>query len=231
MTFNNDNYGTDESNLDNHYQGLLNDTRKSMDSSGSDVKDNPHQNNGTAGKNPTGFMSGPLMNWTQILESLDNITSSIENQESDVLNQQVSDQEVENIEDSEKRLLDKLNQIFTPILIMQGFENDVPQKIQEAMEQGSVLTERNIIQFDDATRMAQLISTCAILLQQEKNTEKYQAYQKAARIRNQMKLDMQKEEYDNAKALAQKYLVMVATSNNSSVARSAANNLLPETQH
>ena len=95
----------------------------------------------------------------------------------------------------------------------------------------SVLTEQNIISFDNATRMAQLISKCAILLQQQKNTEQYRMYAKAAAIRNKMKLEMQKTEYDNAKALAQKYLVMVSTKNSSPIARDAANALLPETQH
>ena len=45
-----------------------------------------------------------------------------------------------------------------------------------------------------------------------------------------MKLEIQKDEYDEAKELAQKYLVNVATSNNSSVARNAAQSLLPQTQ-
>ena len=202
---------------------------KTMNSSGDDVKENNKDIKGNS--NPTGFMHGPLMNWTQILESLDEVSTSIMNQDSNVMDQRPENQQIDSSEDMEKKLLDKLNEIFTPILIMQGFENDIPQKIQEAMETASVLTERNIIQFDDATRMSQLIAACAILLQQAKNTEKYQAYQKAAEIRNKMKLDMQKEEYDNAKALAQKYLVMVSTTNNSSIARNAATSLLPETQH
>jgi hypothetical protein len=91
--------------------------------------------------------------------------------------------------------------------------------------------EKNIIKFDDETRMAQLIAVCALLIARKKNSEKYQTYQKAATIKNKMKLEIQKDEYDAAKTLAQKYLVNVSTTNNSSVARDAANKLLPETQH
>jgi len=91
--------------------------------------------------------------------------------------------------------------------------------------------ERNIISFDNKTRMAQLISVCALLIARQKDTEKYQMYKKAAVIKNKMKLEIQKDHYDEAQALAQKFLVKVATTNNSSVARDAANDLLPETQH
>lgn len=129
-------------------------------------------------------------------------------------------------------LLETLNQIFTPILIMQGFEGDVAGKIQEAFsESTSLLLERNLIQFDNATKMAQLISICALLIARQKNTQQYQMYAKAAEIRKAMKLNIQKEEYAAAKALAQKFLVKVSTTNNSSIARQAANELLPETQH
>ena len=136
-----------------------------------------------------------------------------------------------NNSDNNKDLLEELNQIFTPILVMQSLEGNMADKINEAFSEASVLMEKNIIKFDDETRMAQLISICALLIARKKNSEKYQAYQKAATIKNKMKIEIQKDEYDEAKALAQKYLVNVSTTNNSSVARDAANNLLPETQH
>jgi len=56
-------------------------------------------------------------------------------------------------------------------------------------------------------------------------------FKKASEIRNNMKLQIQKNEYAAAQALAQKFLVKVSTTNNSSVARNAANDLLPETNH
>lgn len=132
---------------------------------------------------------------------------------------------------SEDDLLNSLNQIFTPILVMQGFEGDVTKQIQEAFSEASVLLENNIIQFDNSTKMAQLISVCALLIARQKNTDQYQTYKKAAEVRKAMKLDIQKSEYIAAQALAQKFLVKVSTTNNSSVARQAANELLPETQH
>lgn len=165
-------------------------------------------------------------------EAMDAIQDGINASSDDINNQNIENSNTDEIgEDSEKELLDQLNQIFTPILVMQKYEGDMSDKIQESLSEASVLTEQNLIKWDDATRMAQLISTCALLIARQKNTEKYQMYQKAATIRNKMKLDIQKDEYEAAKDLAQKFLVKVSTTNNSSVARDAATDLLPETQH
>ena len=176
-------------------------------------------------------MKGVFMNYTEILESMNSILESIESNEGDIISDPVPSNVSDNNSDSNKDLLEELNQIFTPILVMQSLEGNMADKINEAFSEASVLMEKNIIKFDDETRMAQLISICALLIARKKNSEKYQAYQKAATIKNKMKIEIQKDEYDEAKALAQKYLVNVSTTNNSSVARDAANNLLPETQH
>ena len=93
------------------------------------------------------------------------------------------------------------------------------------------LTEKTMISFDDPDRMAQLQSVCALLIAQKKNTENWQLYKKAAAVKNQSKLNIQKEEYEAAKNLAQRYLIKVSTTNNSAVARDAAKELLPQTQH
>ena len=79
--------------------------------------------------------------------------------------------------------------------------------------------------------MAQLIAICARLIQKQKNTENYQLFAKAHKIKKQADLNMQKDEYDAAKKLAQDYLKKVSVENNSPVARDAANALLPATQH
>jgi hypothetical protein len=79
--------------------------------------------------------------------------------------------------------------------------------------------------------MAQLISVCSLLIARQKNTKEYQMYKKAADIKNNMKLEIQKREYSAASDLAQKFLVKVSTTNNSSIARKSASDLLPETQH
>ncbi len=126
-------------------------------------------------------------------------------------------------------LLDALNQIFTPILVMQGFEGDVIEKIHESCSEANVLMERNIISFDNNSRMAQLLSVCALLIARQKNSPKYQMYKKAMEIAKSTKLEIQKTEYAAAQALAQKFLVKVSTTNGSTVARKSAQDLLPMT--
>lgn len=167
----------------------------------------------------------------KFLENLDTIIKYLKENE-DIMDTSL-DNEFSSVDTnvSNDDLLNQLNQIFTPILIMQGIEGNSADEINKTLSESNLLVERNIIKFDNSTRMAQLISVCAILIQKQKNTEKYQMYKKAITIANSTKLDMQKEELTAAKALAQKYLVAVSTTNNSSVARNAANQLLPETQN
>lgn len=232
--------GLDDNKINSHYDSLVSNNKKSASvSTGEDVKDIPH-NKPSSGNSPTGPMNGNLMTWTKMLESMDMLLESISEiqrfESTDIMGDNINDQPLDAATEpagsvDEQDLLNKLNEIFTPILVMQGFEGDISDKIQEAFEEASLLMERNIISFDSSTRMAQLISVCALLIAQQKNTAKFQMYKKAAAIRNQMKIDIQKDEYDEAKALAQKFLVKVSTTNNSSFARDAANDLLPETQH
>lgn len=177
-----------------------------------------------------------MRSYKEALEKMDEVMDDIQQEDDDIMSDPAEIEPAESEEappeaPSEDGLMDELNQIFTPVLVMQGFETDMSNKIQESFTEASVLLEKNIIKFDNASRMAQLISVCAILLAKQKNTEQYQMFAKACAIRKQIKLDIQKAEYDKAKALAQKYLVQVSTTNNSSVARKAANELLPETNH
>lgn len=179
------------------------------------------------------------MNFKEALDNMEEISSTIKKNtdESELINAELDSNPEPSgdvpisTQGGETELLDSLNQIFTPILVMQGFESDVGDKIQEAFSEASVLMEKNIIQFDNATKMAQLISVCALLIEQQKNTHEYQMYKKAAEIKKAMKINIQKKNYAAAQALAQKFLVKVSTTNNSSIARKAANELLPETQH
>ena len=223
----------DDDKMNSHFKKLLSQYKNTIDSDGEDVKDIPHNTPPTTGTTPTGPMKGNLMNWTQMLESMDDVSNSIDN----INNPNIEDAPIEEPAPvpvatiDEDDLLNELNQIFTPILVMQGFEGDIADQINEAFSEASILMEKNIISFDNKTRMAQLISICALLIAKQKNSEKFQMYKKAAVIKNKMKLDIQKDEYDAAQALAQKFLVKVSTTNNSSVARNAANELLPETQH
>jgi hypothetical protein len=165
------------------------------------------------------------------------ITEALDDVDNDTLDAEVPPElpsetdSAESSGNSEQELLDKLNKVFTPILVMQKYEDDTSDNVKESLSESSLLTEANIVKFDDQTRMAQLIATCALLIAQQKNTDKYQMYAQAAATRNKMKLEIQKDEYDAAKTLAQKYLIKVSTTNNNGDARKAATNLLPETQH
>lgn len=222
----------DDEKMNSRYKSLLNNSLGSAKVGGKDFKDNPHSNPASNGSY-TGPMKGRLMNWTKLLEAMDEVAASATelSDSGSIMDTEIPSDPSDGGGDMEKEILDELNQIFTPVLVMQGFEGDIADKVQEECAEASVLTERNIIKFDDETRMAQLISVCAKLLQKHKNTPAYQTYAKAALLKRQMELQMQNEEYNAAKALAQKYLVKVSMTNNSAVARDAAISLLPETQH
>lgn len=164
-----------------------------------------------------------------ILESIQVLLEEMDDSSCDIMNQCVKEIPSKDVDD--KELMDELNKIFTPVLVSQKFSKDISDHNNEVLAEAGVLTERNIIAFDDETRMSQLISVCALLLAKKKDTENWKIYKKAALLKKQSKINIQKEEYVDAKELAQKYLVMISTTNNSAVVRDAANELLPQTQH
>lgn len=225
--------GIDEDKINKHYQSLNNNNKKSAEASGKDVSDLQHKSSGYSGKY-TGPMKSHLMTWTKILESLEEASDGIDQMYDDISNTSVDPLPGSSnaTDDSDNAsLLDELNRIFTPVLVMQGFEAGMEDQIKEACEQSNVLTEKNIIKFDDQTRMSQLITTCALLIDKQRNTPEYKAYQQAAQTRNKLRLGIVNKNYKEAEILAQQYLVKVSTTNNSPVARDAANDLLPQTQH
>lgn len=223
--------GVDENRLDSKYQSLLANQKKTVESDGEDVKDISHDKPASTGDNKSDSMmsGGNLMSFTKLLESMDEISNSMNELSGDVGNDTIGGDSSSEVNTDE--LVEELNKIFTPVLVMQSMEKDISDKANSEISEATVLTERNMISFDDPSRMAQLRSVCALIIARKKNTEKWQMFQKAANIKNQAKLDIQKEEYDEAENLAQKYLVKVSTTSNSSVARDAANELLPQTQH
>ena len=218
--------------MNNHFKSLLDEQIDSADSDTTEVKDQP-KGVPTDGKTTDGgVMKSPLMTFTKMLEAMSEIEETFDNpadEDSNVLDEPIEDDSPNPLDDSS--LLDKLNSMFTPILISQGIEQDIADHKTKELTEANVMTEKNVIAFDDETRYAQLVATCALLLAQKKNTPQWQMFSKAAMIRNKAKLAIQSEEYNDAKMLAQKYLLMVANTNNSSVARQAANDLLPQTQH
>ena len=216
--------------IDRKYDDLLDQAIDSADADGEDVKEISHDSPGGKSSTPNGVMHSGLMTWTTMLEEMDEIQASADKGSDD--DTAIDDQPIDaNSEIDDKEILDELNKLFTPVLVSQNFENEISQKVNNEISEAGVLTERNIISFDDETRMAQLINVCAKLIAKKKNTNSWQMFQKAAAIKKQASINIQKEEYDLAKTLAQKYLIMVSTTNNSSVARDAANDLLPQTQH
>ena len=123
------------------------------------------------------------------------------------------------------KLIEELNAIYTPIMVTQELDDNVGSRVMEACSADNVLVENNIIQFDDDTRKAQLVSLCALLIARQNDSEKYQAYKQASEVRKTMKLDIQRENHAAAVALANKYLAHVAASSQSSVVRKAAQDL------
>ena len=166
--------GVDDEKMNRHYQSLLANNKKSSDASGTDVKDNPHNKppSGTKSEN-NGPMKGTLMTWTELLESIANVAESIPNA---IANDDMGDTILGSTDEgsgddepaaaptggSDKDLLEELNQIFTPILVMQSIEGDMSDQINEAFSEASVLMEHNMIHFDDESRMAQLVSVCLL---------------------------------------------------------------------
>ena len=218
--------------LNKHYSDLLDDYIDAADTDTTPRKENP-KDKPNGGNTPGGVMHSHLMTWTQMLEAMEDVEASMENPVSegdDIIDSPMEDTS-SNISLDDPEIMNRLDQMFTPILVSQGFEKDIADQKQSEIAEAVTFTEKNIISFDDETRMSQLISVCALLLAQKKNTQNWQMFKKSAAIKKQSKINIQKEEYDDAKTLAQKYLLKVANTNNSSVARQAANDLLPQTQH
>ena len=215
----------DENKINQHYTDLLNQQINSADAAGEDVKEIPH-NKPVEGINKCSMFDGSMMNFTKIMEAFELIESFI-GSDKDAMELMVED----GGEYDEKEVLEELDKIFTPVLVMQNFEKEIADKAQSEMESAKVLTERTVIQFDDESRMAQLIAVCSKLIAKAKNTKAWQMFKQAAELKKKAGLELQKDEYDAAAALAQKYLVNVSSSNPSSVARNAALELLPQTRH
>lgn len=222
MGFKDSDLGTamDELKINTHYLSQLNQNKKSSqcdhDKIESDAK-NLSIHSG-AGED--------MMDFTTILEAMDEILTQVQSNDT---TEDLSSSDVNPMDNSD--LLDKLDRIFTPVLVMQKMEQSIADESNKELADSGTLTEKTMISFDDSDRMAQLQSVCALLIAQKKNTENWQLYKKAAAVKNQSKLNIQKEEYEAAKNLAQKYLIKVSTTNNSAVARDAAKELLPQTQH
>lgn len=211
------------------------------------VQDQPHHSVPNDGISKDSILTGSSFtkDFTDIMESLNDLWDVFQEMELEVINAEDTIDVEDDIPDApsmgnvgvvnppvnQEELFAKLNKIFTPILIMSDAEDEASSSIKESFNKAGLLTERNTIKFDSRARLDQLVSICAILLQQAKNTPEYQAYVKGHKLRKRAKLRMQEIEGQNARDLAQKFLVNVSSVNPSEAARRAATNLLPETQH
>lgn len=223
----------DEDKLNTHYKSLLDEQIDSADSDGTPRLEQPKGNPRDSKTTDGGVMKSPLMTFTKMLEAMDEVETSMESPAEEPDTKDILDEptETEAPVQSDDDLLDTLNKIFTPVLITQGVEQEIADKANTEMTEAAVLTEKNMIAFDDETRMAQLIATCALLIARKKDTANWKLFAKAAAIKTKAKIAIQNEEYDAAKTLAQKYLLQVSNTSNSAVARQAATELLPQTQH
>lgn len=167
-----------------------------------------------------------MSKFKSIMEAMDELSNDIQTMSDDITDMAMEPHKIDY--DS---LVEELNKLFTPVLVTQSMEKDISDQVNIEISEATVLTERNIISFDDPARMAQLIATAAKLIAKQKNSQQWQIFKKASEMKKQSSIAIQKEEYDEAKILAEKYLIKVSTTNNSSVARDAANTLLPHTQN
>ena len=121
---------------------------------------------------------------------------------------------------SEEELFAQLNKLFLPVVRMQDAE--------EPVQESTVVMEKNVFRLDDASKVAQLLSLCAMLIARAKDTEAYKTYIRASEERRNAKIDIQNTEASEARALAAKYLNTLSANNDDEGARAVGVSLLKE---
>ena len=121
---------------------------------------------------------------------------------------------------SEEELFAQLNKIFLPVVRMQDAE--------EPVQESTVVMEKNVFRLDDASKVAQLLSLCAMLIARAKDTEAYKTYIRASEERRNAKIDIQNAEASEARALAAKYLNTLSANSDDEGARAVGVSLLKE---
>lgn len=121
---------------------------------------------------------------------------------------------------SEEELFAQLNKIFLPVVRMQDAE--------EPVQESTVVMEKNVFRLDDASKVAQLLSLCAMLIARAKDTEAYKTYIRASEERRNAKIDIQNAEASEARALAAKYLNTLSANDDDEGARAVGVSLLKE---
>lgn len=123
-------------------------------------------------------------------------------------------------------VMDELKQMYTPILIMNNFNESDAQQMQESMSNARVLTEANMLKFEPDTQAKQLISVTALLIARSKKSEKYDAFVKAYKLVKKLKAEILREEESSAKELARKFLQETIDSNSNEDATASAQKLI-----
>lgn len=119
-------------------------------------------------------------------------------------------------------VMQSLEQIYTPILIAQSFQTDeTKDQIQEHVSNLGLLTESNMVKFDNETKLAQLQAVCALLLAREEKSEKFKAFVKAYTLAKKLKLELVKEKESEAKELAKQYLQKMSSGSNEQAGQAA----------
>lgn len=121
---------------------------------------------------------------------------------------------------SEEELFNQLNKLFLPVVRMQ----DAEQPVQES----AIVMEKNVFYLDDETKVAQLLSLCAMLIARAKDTEAYKTYIRASEERRNAKIDIQNAEASEARVLATKYLNTLSANSDDEGARAIGVSLLKE---
>lgn len=121
---------------------------------------------------------------------------------------------------SEEELFNQLNKLFLPVVRMQDAE--------EPVQESTVVMEKNVFRLDDASKVAQLLSLCAMLIARAKDTEAYKTYIRASEERRNAKIDIQNAEASEARALATKYLNTLSANDDDEGARAVGVSLLKE---
>lgn len=121
---------------------------------------------------------------------------------------------------SEEELFAQLNKLFLPVVRMQDAE--------EPVQESTVVMEKNVFRLDDASKVAQLLSLCAMLIARAKDTEAYKTYIRASEERRNAKIDIQNAEASEARALAAKYLNTLSANDDDEGARAVGVSLLKE---
>ena len=76
--------------------------------------------------------------------------------------------------------LEELNRLQTPVLVRRQIEKNITNSTKLDLAESGQFTERSTIGFDKSANYDQLVAVSARILQKQKNTENWQAFQKAS---------------------------------------------------